>query len=175
METIRDYEVEAVMQVLREMGVAGIMKFAPQLMLNHLQERGIVPHSREHAIQALREQTRMSFSEIVEVVDSTKRLKEALPSYSLELNQKLDKIQAQYDNGEVPWQWIGKRLVGIIPNEGKKGWVIADASSNHLIHLAQVSEDYSINWNSNWQIDSGVLRWATSEIRQLKKRLYNGK
>jgi hypothetical protein len=174
MDTIRDYEVEALMQVLKEMGVAGVMKFAPQLVLNHLQERGLVPISREHAIQSLREQTRMSYSEIVQLVDSTKRLAEALPSYSLELQSRLDTIRAKYDNPAVDWKYVGRRLLGVLPNESGKGWNIVDASGNHIIHLAHVGEDYSINWNSNWQIDSGVLRWATSEIRGLKKKVYNG-
>lgn len=171
MEKIKDFEVEAFYQVLQETGIKGIMDRADVLMLNHLVERGFLPHHREGIIQGLREQTEMDFSSIMSLFQRYERLKEGLPTYGLHLNQKLEQVNTMYD-ATINFEWVGNRMMGIV-KETNGGWSIMDGSGNHMIKLGSVDEGYSINWNSNWLLQPEQLRWAVKKVREIKKRVWN--
>ena len=170
MERINDFEIESFYQVLRETGIKGIMEYSDVLMLNHLIERGFIPHHREGIIQSLRENTDMDFQTIMNLHSRFTRLKSSLPSYSLNLNQKLDSINSMYES-EIPFEMVGDRMMGIMKEEG--GFGIYDGLNNHLIKLGSVNEDYSISWNSNWLLQPEQLRWSVKKVRELKKRIWN--
>ena len=170
MERVNDFEIESFYQVLRETGIKGIMEYSDVLMLNHLIERGFIPHHREGIIQSLRENTDMDFQTIMNLHSRFTRLKSSLPSYSLNLNQKLDSINSMYES-EIPFEMVGDRMMGIMKEEG--GFGIYDGLNNHLIKLGSVNEDYSISWNSNWLLQPEQLRWSVKKVRELKKRIWN--
>ena len=170
MERIKDFEIESFYQVLRETGIKGVMEWSDVLMLNHLIERGFIPHHREGIIQSLRENTDMDFSQIMDLHRRFTKMKSSLPTYSLTLNQKLDAINQIHDS-IVPFEMVGNRMMGIIKEES--GYGIYDGLNNHMVKLGMVSEDYSINWNSNWLLQPEHLRWAVTKVRELKKRIFN--
>ena len=170
MERINDFEIESFYQVLRETGIKGIMEYSDVLMLNHLIERGFIPHHREGIIQSLRENTDMDFQTIMNLHSRFTRLKSSLPSYSLNLNSRLDSINSMYES-EIPFEMVGNRMMGIMKEEG--GYGIYDGLNNHLIKLGSVNEDYSISWNSNWLLQPEQLRWSVKKVRELKKRIWN--
>lgn len=167
-ERIKDFEIESFYQVLQETGIKGIMERSDVLMLNHLVERGFLPHHREGIILGLRENTEMSFNDILELYNRWLNLKEGLPSYSLKLNQRMDQISKMY--GE-DFTWVGNRLLGLV-KEGDV-FVIYDGNGNNLIKLGEVDSDWSIKWNSNWLLQPEHLRWGVKKVRETKKRLWN--
>lgn len=169
-ERIKDFEIESFYQVLRETGIKGIMEQSDVLMLNHLIERGFIPHHREGIIQSLRENTDMDFAQIMDLHRRFVSMKSTLPSYGLKLNQKLDKINTMYES-EVPFEMVGNRMMGIIKEN--EGYGIYDGLNNHMVKLGSVGEDYSIKWNSNWLLQPEQLRWSVSRIREIKKRIFN--
>lgn len=170
MQQIKEFEIESFYQVLRETGIKGIMEQSDVLMLNHLVERGFIPHHREGIIQSLRENTDMDFSQIMDLHRRFANLKSSLPSYSLKLNQRLDAINEIYE-AIVPFEMVGNRMMGII-KEGS-GYGIYDGLNNHMVKLGSVGEDYSIKWNSNWLLQPEHLRWSVNKVRELKKRIWN--
>lgn len=170
MERIRDFEIESFYQVLRETGIKGIMEMSDILMLNHLIERGFIPHHREGIIQSLRENTDMDFQSIMDLHRRFSKMRSSLPNYSLALNQKLDSINQIHDS-IVPFEMVGNRMMGIIKED--VGYGIYDGLNNHMVKLGSVSDDYSINWNSNWLLQPEQLRWTVKKVRDIKKRIFN--
>jgi hypothetical protein len=167
---VKETEITALMQILRESGIKGVMEYADCIVLNHLIERGQIGHDRSSIIQALKNNTEMNTSEIMELVNKYERLKESLPSYSLGLNMKMDKINAIQD-AEVPFEWVGRRLIGLVKN-GRNGYFVYDGQGNHLIKLADVNEDYQIMWNNHWQNSPAVMNWVSKKVRELKNRIW---
>jgi hypothetical protein len=167
---VKETEVTALMQILRETGIKGVMSMADCIVLHHLVERGLCNHERAGMIQTLREGTNMEYSEIMELVNKYERMKSSLPSYSLALNQQLDKQNAIHD-AEVGFEWIGKRLLGIVKN-GRGGYDLYDGSGNHLIKLAGINERYHINWNNHWVVHPAVLHWTTKAVKEIKERIW---
>ena len=45
MEEVKEYEVDGLIQTLKESGIRGIMKYTDVLVLNHMMERGGFPTS----------------------------------------------------------------------------------------------------------------------------------
>jgi hypothetical protein len=170
MELVKEYEVTALMQILRESGIKGVLNYADCICLNHLIERGQIGHDRSSIIMGLREQTDMEYNKIVELANKYERMKSALPSYSLQLQQKLDKVSAMHD-AEVGFEWVGNRLCGVCKN-GRGGWDVYDGSGNHLIKLAEITERYSLNWNNHWSIHPAVNHWVAKAVKQLREKIW---
>ena len=167
---VKEIEVTALMQILRESGIKGVMAYADCIVLNHLIERGQISHERNGIINSLRENTSMQTNEIMELVNKYERMKEALPSYSLGLNLKMEKTNAIHD-AIVPFEWVGRRLVGIC-NNGRGGYLVYDAQGNHLIKLADINERYQIRWNNHWQNHPAVMNWVSKKTTELKNRIW---
>ena len=167
---VKETEVTALMQILRESGIKGVMRYADCIVLNHLIERGQIGHDRGSIIQSLKNNTEMNTSDIMELVNKYEGMKEALPSYSLGLNMKMEKINAMHD-AEVPFEWVGKRLVGICKN-GRGGYMVYDAQGNHLIKLADINERYQVMWNNHWQNHPAVMNWVAKKVGELKDRIW---
>ena len=89
-QDVPEYEIEGLMRTLKELGIKGIMENTDVIVLNHIIERGYIPHHREGIISSLKENTDMEYGEIMELINKWDRWKKYLPSYSLKLNQKLD-------------------------------------------------------------------------------------
>ena len=171
MDKIKDFEIESFYQVLRETGIKGVMEWSDVLMLNHLIERGFIPHRREGIIQSLRENTDMDFQSIMDLHRRFVKMRSTLPSYSLSLNNKLDKLNMMYES-DIPFEIVGNRMMGLIKEE--KGYGIYDGLGEHMIKLGSVDKrDYTINWNSNWLLQPEQLRWSVQKVRELKKRVFN--
>jgi hypothetical protein len=164
---IKEVEVTALMKILKETGINGVLEFSDCIVLNHLIERGIIGHDRNSIITSLRENTTMSSSSIMELHNRYERLKTTLPSYSKKLNEKLDKINAMYES-VIPFTWVGSRMVGFV-KEGMKH-IIYDGAGNHLIKLGEISEDYGVLWNTHWVIQPGVNQYVSKSVKQLKER-----
>ena len=47
MEEVKEYEVDGLIQTLKESGIRGIMKYTDVLVLNHMMERGWIPNINE--------------------------------------------------------------------------------------------------------------------------------
>ena len=43
MEKINEYEIDGLIQTMKEMGIKGLMKYQDVLVLNHMMERGWIP------------------------------------------------------------------------------------------------------------------------------------
>ena len=89
---IPDHEIEGLMRTLKELGIKGLMEWSDVLVWNHLIERNFVPSNKDKQIQVLKENTEMTYGQIVELLQRYDKWKEVLPSYSLSLNQKMDSI-----------------------------------------------------------------------------------
>ena len=167
-QDVPEYEIEGLMRTLKELGIKGIMENTDVIVLNHIIERGYIPHHREGIISSLKENTDMEYGEIMDLINKWDRWKKYLPSYSLKLNQKLDKINREM-NSIVPFRYVGDRLIGFVENK-EKGIDVLDGLGNHHILLGTINkENWSINWNPYWVINPYVNRYVVGEIKRLKE------
>jgi hypothetical protein len=169
---IPEYEIEGLLQTLNELGIKGIMEWSDVLVLNHLQERGFIPSERDKVINVLKEQTDMSYGQIVELLQRYDKWKVVLPSYSLGLNLKLDSVNKMF-NSVVPFRWLGtgpnKKLIGIV-KEGKE-YTIYDNTGKHPMLVGKVNERFSIVWNNYVKLTTPQSKYIIDEVKRLKERI----
>lgn len=170
MEEVNEYEIEGLKEILKESGINGIMKYTDVLILNHMIERGWIPSDRDGIIKTLKEHTDKSYGEITNLLQRYDEWKRYLPSYSLNLNQKLDSINKRL-NSVVPFKWIGdgnnKKLIGFVG----EGNVISvyDGSGKNLIRICEISKmDWGIRWNDSTKLSIPQQRYILEEMKHLK-------
>jgi hypothetical protein len=171
MEKINEYEIDGLIQTLRESGMRGIFKYTDVLVLNHMVERGWVSSDRDKMIKELKEQTDFDYNGIINLLNRYEEWKEFLPSYSLGLNQKLDSINKKM-NSIIPFRWVDKgkdgRLLGFV-SEGDKV-VCYDGSGNHLMTICEIDSDFNVHWNNYPTTTTQQQRYILGEIKGLKER-----
>ena len=147
-----------------------VLKYSKEIVLDFLIERGYLKPQREDIIRTLRENTEMSTSEIMELIQNHSRIKSTLPSITLPINQRLDKINREM-NSIVPFRKVGDRLIGFVPNETNDNLIdVLDGMGNHHIHLGTINKkDWTIRWNTYWVIQPDLNRYVVGEIRTLKE------
>lgn len=171
---IPDHEIEGLLRTLKELGIKGLMEWSDVLVWNHLIERNFVPSNKDKQIQVLKENTEMTYGQIVELLQRYDRWKEVLPSYSLSLNQKMDSINTQWGpNVVVPFTWIGtgpyKKLIGIV-REGK-GYTIYDNTGKIHMLVGNVNENYGIHWNDYMKLTTPQTKYLVDKVKELKERI----
>jgi hypothetical protein len=171
MEKINEYEIDGLIQTLRESGMRGIFKYTDVLVLNHMVERGWVSSDRDKMIKELKEQTDFDYNGIINLLNRYEEWKEFLPSYSLGLNQKLDSINKKM-NSVIPFRWVDKgkegRLLGFV-SEGDKV-VCYDGSGNHLMMICEIDSEFNVHWNNYPTTTTQQQRYILGEIKGLKER-----
>jgi uncharacterized FlaG/YvyC family protein len=167
--TIPDYEWNLWLEIMKEKGY-DVLKYSQEIVLDFLIQRGYLKENREDMIRTLRNNTNMSTSEIMELIQNHSRIKNSLPELSLQMNQKLDKINREM-NSIVPFRKVGDRLIGFVPNETKENLIdVLDGMGNHHILLGTIDRTkWSITWNPYWVINPDVNRYVVGEIRTLKE------
>ena len=167
--TIPDYEWNLWLEIMKEKGY-DVLKYSQEIVLDFLIQRGYLKENREDIIRTLRNNTNMSTSEIMELIQNHSRIKNSLPELSLQINQKLDKINREM-NSIVPFRKVGDRLVGFVPNETNENLIdILDGMGNHHILLGSIDrKTWSLRWNPYWVIQPDLNRYVVGEIRNLKE------
>ena len=175
MKEINEYEIDGLVQTMRETGINGIMKYTDVLVLNHMMERGWIPniYERDKLIKTLKEDTDMEYSEITTLLNRYNEWKQYLPSYSLGLNEKLDSINKRM-NSVIPFKWIGsgsgKRLIGFV-NEGNHISVY-DGGGIHLMKVCDIDKDrWGISWNNYIKLHPQHQHYIIGEVKNLKKMI----
>ena len=81
MEEVKEYEVDGLIQTLKESGIRGIMKYTDVLVLNHMMERGWIPNinERDKVIKFLKENTDLEYSDITKLLQRYNEWKRYLP------------------------------------------------------------------------------------------------
>jgi len=174
MGTTKEYEIIGLIQTMKETGLNGIMKYTDVLVLNHMIERGWIPRERDGIIRTLKDETDLGYSEITNLLKRFEEWKRYLPSYSIELNQKLDNSNLTY-NSIIPFKWIGKesdrKLIGFVL-EGNN-ILVYENTSNQLEKICNVSKsDWSVNWNDNIKLSVLHQRYILDEIKELKNPIW---
>ena len=167
--TIPNYEWNLWLEIMNEKGY-DVLKYSQEIVLDFLIQRGHLNDQREDIIRTLRENTEMSTSEIMELIQNHSRIKSTLPSITLPINQRLDKINREM-NSIVPFRKVGDRLIGFVPNETNDNLIdVLDGMGNHHIHLGTINKkDWTIRWNTYWVIQPDLNRYVVGEIRTLKE------
>ena len=167
--TIPNYEWNLWLEIMKEKGY-NVLKYSQEIVLDFLIQRGHLKDQREDIIRTLRENTEMSTSEIMELIQNHSRIKSTLPSITLPINQRLDKINREM-NSIVPFRKVGDRLIGFVPNETNDNLIdVLDGMGNHHIHLGTINKkDWTIRWNTYWVIQPDLNRYVVGEIRTLKE------
>ena len=98
-------------------GMKHALKYSQEYILNFLIERGVLSESREKLIQELRNNTNYEPREIMELINSYFKWREALPEFSLRINQRLDEASERYG---TEFQKVGKKVLGIIKRDNDK-------------------------------------------------------
>jgi len=174
MEEINEYEIDGLIQTMKETGIKGLMKYQDVLVLNHMMERGWIPpiDKRDELIKTLKDESDMEYNEIMNLIQRYDEWKKYLPTYNLSLQMKLDSIQKKI-NSVIPFKYIGnspnKRLIGFV-DEGKE-ISIYDGLGKHLMKLGSVDKkSWSINWGTHPLLQQEHTSYITSSVRELKKR-----
>ena len=167
--TIPNYEWNLWLEIMNEKGY-DVLKYSQEIVLDFLIQRGHLKDQREDIIRTLRENTEMSTSEIMELIQNHSRIKSTLPSITLPINQRLDKINREM-NSIVPFRKVGDRLIGFVPNETNDNLIdVLDGMGNHHIHLGTINKkEWTIRWNTYWVIEPDLNRYVVGEIRTLKE------
>ena len=66
---IPEYEIDGLVQTLKETGLKGWSKYMDVISLNHLLERGFVPSNRPQLIEVLKRETEMTYGEITTLLN----------------------------------------------------------------------------------------------------------
>ena len=166
---IPNYEWKLWLEIMEQKGY-DVLNYSKEIVLDFLIERGYLKPQREDIIRTLRENTEMSTSEIMELIQNHSRIKSTLPSITLPINQRLDKINREM-NSIVPFRKVGDRLIGFVPNETNDNLIdVLDGMGNHHIHLGTINKkDWTIRWNTYWVIQPDLNRYVVGEIRTLKE------
>ena len=166
---IPDYEWNLWLEIMKQKGY-NVLKYSQEIVLDFLIQRGYLKDNREEIIRTLRNNTDMSTSEIIELIQNHSRIKSTLPSLTLPINQKLDKINREM-NSIVPFRKVGDRLIGFVPNETNDNLIdVLDGMGNHHIHLGTINKkEWTIRWNTYWVIEPDLNRYVVGEIRTLKE------
>ena len=108
MEEINEYEIDGLIQTMKETGIKGLMKYTDVLVLNHMMERGWIPpiEQRDELIKTLKDESDMEYNEIMNLLQRYNEWRQYLSSYSLRLNQNLDSINKRM-NSVIPFKYIG--------------------------------------------------------------------
>ena len=165
---VPEYEIEGLIQTLKELGIKGWSKFMDVISLNHLIERNFVPSKRPELIEVLKRDTEMTYGEITTLLNRYEEWKRFLPSYSLGLNQKLDSINKRM-NSVIPFRWIdNSRLIGFV-SEGENV-VVYDGSGNHLMKICDIrKKKWDILWNDYVKLSVPQQQYILSEVNNLKE------
>ena len=169
---VPEFEIEGILQTLKETGLKGIMKYSDVLVLNHLVERGFIPDTRDGIIKSLKQNTEMEYNEIMTLINRYDEWRKYLPSYSLRLNQNMDSINKRM-NSVIPFRYVGnspnKRLIGLV-SEGNEV-SIYDGIGKNLIKLGSVDKkNWSISWGNNSLLQQEHTSYITSSVRKLKEQ-----
>ena len=173
METINEYEIDGLIQTMKETGIKGLMKDTSVLVWNHILERGWCSETtREGQIKFLKQESDMEYNEIMNLINRYSEWKSVLPSYSLRLNQNLDGINKRM-NSVIPFKYIGnspnKRLIGFV-DEGSD-INIYDGIGKNLMLLGSVDKkSWSIVWGTHPLLQQEHTSYITSSVRKLKEQ-----
>ena len=169
---IKDYEIDGLIQTMRETGIKGLMKYTDVLVLNHMMGRGWIPsiENRDELIKTLKGESDMECNEIMNLINRYSEWKSVLPSYSLRLNQNLDGINKRM-NSVIPFKYVGnspnKRLIGFV-DEGND-INIYDGIGKNLMLLGSVDKkSWSIVWSNHPLLQQEHTSYITSSVRKLK-------
>ena len=174
MEDINEYEIDGLIQTMKETGIKGLMKYTDVLVLNHMMERNWIPSidNRDELIKSLKDNSDMEYNEIMNLIQRYDEWRKYLPSYSLKLNTILDSINKRM-NSVIPFKYVGnspnKRLIGFV-DEGKD-ISIYDGIGKHLMKLGSVDKKkWSIVWNEHPLLQQDHSSYITSSVRKLKEQ-----
>ena len=70
MEQINEYEIDGLIQTMKETGIKGLMKYTDVLVLNHMMEGGWIPpiEKRDELIKTLKDESDMEYNEIMNLI-----------------------------------------------------------------------------------------------------------
>ena len=139
-------------------GMKHALKYSQEYILNFLIERGVLSETREKLIQELRNNTNYEPREIMELINSYFKWKEALPEFSLRINQRLDEASERYG---TEFQKVGKKVLGIIKRDNQN--LVVDVSGINEMVLAEVNNQ-GITWKNN-QISTPEMRWVVENTK----------
>lgn len=139
-------------------GMKHALKFSREYILNFLIERGVLSETREKLIQELRNNTNYEPREIMELINSYFKWREALPEFSLRINQRLDEASERYG---TEFQKVGKKVLGIIKRDNQN--LVVDVSGINEMVLAEVNNQ-GITWKNN-QISTPEMRWVVENTK----------
>jgi len=65
MEEINEYEIDGLIQTMKETGIIGLMKYTDVLVLNHMMESGWIPpiEQRDELIKTPKDESDMEYNE----------------------------------------------------------------------------------------------------------------
>jgi|TARA_B110000208_G_scaffold68149_1_gene88137 hypothetical protein len=139
-------------------GMKHALKYSQEYILNFLIERGVLSESREKLIQELRNNTNYEPREIMELINSYFKWREALPEFSLRINQRLDEASERYG---TEFQKVGKKVLGIIKRDNQN--LVVDVSGINEMVLAKVNNQ-GITWKNN-EISTPEMRWVVENTK----------
>jgi hypothetical protein len=139
-------------------GMKHALKYSQEYILNFLIERGVLSESREKLIQELRNNTNYEPREIMELINSYFKWREALPEVSVRINQRLDEASERYG---TEFQKVGKKVLGIIKRDNQN--LVVDVSGINEMVLAEVNNQ-GITWKNN-QISTPEMRWVVENTK----------
>ena len=139
-------------------GMKHALKFSREYILNFLIERGVLSETREKLIQELRNNTNYEPREIMELINSYFKWKEALPEFSLRINQRLDEASERYG---THFEKVGKKVLGIIQRDNQN--LVVDVSGINEMVLAELNNQ-GITWKNN-EISTPEMRWVVENTK----------
>ena len=151
--------IQPLLEVVRDKrGLNHVIRFSKEYILNFLIERGVLSSSRDGLIQELRNNTNYEPREIMELVNSYFKWREALPEFNLQQNQRLDECSERYG---TQFERVGKKILGVVNRDNRN--LVVDVSGMKEMVLAEINNS-GINWK-NQQLSTPEMRWIVETSR----------
>ncbi len=139
-------------------GLKHTLKYSREYILNFLIERGVLSETREKLIQELRNNTNYEPREIMELINSYFRFKEALPEFNLETNRRMDEASERYG---TQFQKVGRKVLGIINRDNRN--LCVDVSGLTEVVLAEINNG-GIQWRNNG-VSTPEMKWIIENTK----------
>lgn len=151
--------IQPLLEVVRDKrGLSHAMKFSREYILNFLIERGVLSGERQTLINELRTNTNYEPREVMELVNSFFKWREALPEFNLQINQRLDEASERYG---TQFEKVGGRVLGIIQRDNRN--LCVDVSGTNEMVLAELNNQ-GITWKNN-NITTPQMRWIVENTK----------
>lgn len=164
-QIIETFNYEGVLELLEEKyGTKFMLDNADLFYLWYCIERKIIKENRDDMIKYLKENHIMDTRMIMSTVSRYYQFKEHLPHMNWKQQSRLDRGN-QYLNPVVPFQKVGRRMLGIIDDNNNESLSVVDISEGRENKVAVIFKTGGVSWRND-NLHPSEMRWVVDKVKR---------